>query len=200
MLALPRGGVPVGHELARALGAPLDIWIARKVGVPWDPEWGLGAVGEGGASWMRPEGAKLAQLDADQVQTAIAAARTELSDRVRRLRADRPRPDVRGRAVIVVDDGLATGGTAHAAIADLRAAGARSITLALPVAPADAAAEFADEVEHFVAVQEPEIMWAIGSWYDEFEQVDDNEVRRILTAPPTTAPPREPPVPPPDQG
>lgn len=180
VLGLPRGGVAVAAEVARALQAPLDVWVVRKVGVPWQPELGVGAVSEGGFVYVdRPMLRRVGLTEAD-LGPAIARQRAEVEDRVARFRRGRPRPDVRGRTVLLVDDGIATGVTARAAIRALRAESPRRIVLAVPVAAAETVDQLTDEADQVVCLLRPADLVAVGAWYREFPQVEDEEVVRLL--------------------
>ncbi|HYO57434.1 phosphoribosyltransferase [Archangium sp.] len=181
VLALPRGGVPVGYELAMALGAPLEVLVARKLGVPWRPELGMGAIAEGGAMYVNPEVLAYADLtDEDALAVAREESR-ELARRVRLYRGGRPLPEVRGRTVIMVDDGLATGGTARASARAVRALGPRRLVLAVPVAAAETAEALRrEEVDAVVTVEESMMLGSVGAWYEDFHQVDDEEVLALL--------------------
>lgn len=180
VLALPRGGVAVGYEVAQALGAPLDVMVVRKLGVPWHPELGMGALAEGGALYLNQEVLGSTDVGPEEIQQVIAEETRELKRRVQRYRGGRPLLDVRGRTVVLVDDGLATGGTARAAIRALRGFGARTLILAIPVAAAETAEALREEVDTLVCVQEPANLWAIGTWYDDFHQMTDEEVLVLL--------------------
>lgn len=180
VLALPRGGVAVGYEIARALDIPLDVMMVRKLGVPWHPELGMGAIAEGGAVFLNPEVLAEADLDPEELKRVIADESHELERRVQRYRGGRPPPEVKGRTVILVDDGLATGGTARAAIRALQHFGAGRIILAVPVAASQTAEQLRDEVDALVAAQEPSNLWAIGNWYEDFHQMTDEEVLVLL--------------------
>ena len=181
VLALPRGGVPVGMEVARALRAPLDVRVVRKVGVPWNHEYGMGAVAEGGEVFLDQELISRVGASAQEVEAAVAQARSEVEARLLELRGARPRLEVAGRTVILVDDGLATGGTARAAARSIRGEGPGHLILAVPVAAPDALAELADEFDEVVCPLRPADLRAIALWYEEFGQVSDAEVRRMLT-------------------
>ncbi len=151
VLAMPRGGVPVADEVAAALGAPLDLIVVRKIGCPWQPELGLGAIAEGGVRILNDDLIRDLGVRPDELDAATVAEQEELERRVRRYRGDRPPSPLEGRDVILVDDGLATGYTARAAIGAIRRAGAVRVTLAVPVAPPSSVAELrlvADEVDH----------------------------------------------------
>lgn len=180
VLALPRGGVPVGYEVARALGAPLDVWVVRKVGVPWHPELGLGAVAEGG--YLHISRSMVAELGVPekQLEAVIARERAEVEARVRRFRGERPPPALHGRTVLLVDDGIATGGTVRAALRAIKSAGPRQVVLAVPVASPDVLELLASEVDRIVCPLVPADLYAIGLWYEDFRQVSDDEVVRLL--------------------
>lgn len=180
VLALPRGGVAVAAEVARALSAPLDVCVVRKVGVPWQPELGAGAVAEGGQLYLSPAVLAACGLTEASLAGAIAAERREIDERVKKFRGDRPRPPLHGQTVIVVDDGIATGGTVRAAIQSIRAEGPKKIILAVPVASPEAVEELSAEVDRVVALQTPASLMAIGYWYDDFTQVSDDAVVRML--------------------
>jgi len=180
VLALPRGGVPVGYEVARALGVPLDVWVVRKVGVPWHPELGVGAVAEGGYVYISREMVAEIGLDRDELESVIAREQAEVEARVRRFRGERSPPALQGRAVILVDDGIATGGTVRAALRAIKAAGPKHVVLAVPVASPDVLESFASEVDRIVCPLMPEELYAIGVWYEDFGQVSDDEVVRLL--------------------
>lgn len=182
--ALPRGGAPVGLEVARALNAPLDLALVRKIGAPRNPEVALAAVIDGGhprtiinEDVMTASGADWDYLEAER-RTALA----EIDRRRRLYLAGRARVDPAGHTAIIVDDGLATGATARAAIAGLQAQGARRIILAAPVAPRALAQALGDEVEEFVCLVEPEQFRSVGAYYGDFQQVSDAEVIACLDA------------------
>ena len=181
VIALPRGGVPVGFEVARSLGAPLDVVVVRKVAVPWQPELALGAVGEGGVRISNDDVARQVRLPASVVAEEIRRSEQELTERLTQLRGSVEPVDVSGRSVLLIDDGIATGATARAAIAVLRARGANRIVLAVPVAASEAVQALRGAVDDMVCLTIPRDLSAIGFWYDDFGQVDDAEVRRLLT-------------------
>lgn len=185
VLGLPRGGVPVAAEVAAALDAPLDVVVVRKLGHPDRPELAVGALAEDGEPWIHPAvGAELGVGPRD-LQAVVQRERAEI-DRQRRLYVgDRHRPDLAGRTAVVVDDGLATGSTARAAIGWVRQRGAHSVVVAVPVAPPDTVAELATpglagSADRVVAVAQPSPFAAVGRWYLNFEPVSDEEVRRLL--------------------
>ncbi len=180
VLALPRGGVPIGYEVAQALGAPLDIFLVRKLGVPGHEELAMGAIASGGVRVLNEEVVGGLGI-ADEVIDAVAAEeQQELERRERLYRGDRPAPDVRGRTAILIDDGLATGSTMRAAVAALRQQGPARLVVAVPVAAASTAAEFQDEVDDFVCVHTPEVFYSVGAWYQDFTQTTDTEVYEML--------------------
>lgn len=180
VLALPRGGVPVGYEVARALCAPLDVWVVRKIGVPWHPELGLGAVAEGGYVHLTHEILDRVELSRAELSALTESKRREVDERVRKFRGDRPAPVLRNRTVIVVDDGIATGGTVRAVVRSVRAQHPKYLVLAVPVAAADTLEALASEVDRIVCLLAPDDLHAIGLWYDDFSQVQDDEVIRLL--------------------
>jgi putative phosphoribosyl transferase len=181
VVALPRGGVPVAAEVAHALDAPLDVLVVRKLGMPGQPELALGAVAEGGAEVVDPELARVGRVDATTLDLLRAEARDEIERRVQTYRGGDPPPDVDGRVVVLIDDGLATGRTAEAAIAALRSAGASRVVLAVPVASPDTADALAGKADDVVTVIRPRDMRAVGLWYDDFTQTTDAEVVALLT-------------------
>ena len=180
VLALPRGGVPVGAEVSRALGAPLDIFIARKLGAPGQPELGIGAVAQGGLLVLNERIVRALKLSEGHIRRAAEEELREVGRRLRLLRGDRPEPEVRGRTVILVDDGLATGATARAAILALRERGPGRLVLAVPVCPPRTADLLLREVDDLVVLETPADFYAVGSYYEDFEQVSDEEVVRLL--------------------
>lgn len=181
VLALPRGGVPVGYEVAMALGVPLEVLVARKLGVPWRPELGMGAIAEGGAMYVNADVLEYADLSEEDVRAVAREEMRELARRVRLYRGGLPLPELRGRTVLLVDDGLATGGTARAAARAVRARGPRKLVLAVPVAASETAEALRhEEVDEVVTVQEPDMVGSVGAWYEDFHQVDDEEVLALL--------------------
>jgi putative phosphoribosyl transferase len=182
VLALPRGGVPVGAAVASALGAPLDVFVAAKVGAPGRRELAVGAVAEGSdAVVVGPVAAQL-HLAADEVARLAGPVRTEVRRRAEAYRSGRELPAIAARDVVLVDDGLATGTTAEAAILALRAAGARRLVLAVPVAADETVRRLSPMVDDLVVVSVPAVFFAVGQWYDDFDQTSDREVLRLLAA------------------
>jgi putative phosphoribosyl transferase len=180
VLGLPRGGVPVAFEVAQALGVPLDVIVVRKVGVPWQPELAMGAVGEDGASIVNQRVVSGARVTADELTAAQARARAELDQRVKALRGDRPRVSLDGRTAVVVDDGIATGSTARAACRVARAHGAAKVVLAVPVAAPDAVYALSDIADEVVCLGQPDWFQAVGEFYDDFTPTTDGEVAALL--------------------
>jgi predicted phosphoribosyltransferase len=180
VLALPRGGVPVGYEVARALGAPLDVFIVRKLGVPGHEELAMGAVASGGVMVVNRD--LMASLGISQDELAAVAERelAELERRQHLFRVGGAVPEVSGRLVILVDDGLATGSTMLAAIAALRKLGPERIVVAVPVASPPTCRELASQVDEIVCAATPEPFFGVGQFYDDFTQTTDEEVRALL--------------------
>ena len=181
VLALPRGGVPVAAEVANRIGAPLDVWVARKVGAPGREEYGIGAIAEGGGAVFDDRALRAFGIDDDRLAELVAVERRELERRVERYRHGAEPPDVSDCDVILVDDGLATGVTARAAIAGIRKSGPATLTLAVPVAAPSSAESLAGSVD-VVAVSTPPGFAAVGEWYVDFSQTTDDEVIRLLDA------------------
>jgi predicted phosphoribosyltransferase len=180
VLALPRGGVPVAYEVSRALNAPLDVFVVRKIGAPGREELAIGAIASGGVRVLHEE-----TIDALGVDPAVVDAITqrellELRRREEAYRGGLPAPDVHARTVILVDDGLATGASMHAAILALRRRGPRSVVVAVPLAPADTCVMLQPYVDDLVVLAMPQPFRGVGAWYDDFSQISDEEVRRLL--------------------
>jgi putative phosphoribosyl transferase len=182
VLGLPRGGVPVAYEVAQALGAPLDVLVVRKLGVPYQPELGMGAVGEDGVRVLNSEVLRHAGVSERQLAAVEERERAEVEERAKRLRSGRPAIPLHGRTVIIVDDGLATGGTARAAIHVARERGAERVVLAVPVAPPDTVGSLRQEADDVVCVETPEPFFAIGGWYSDFSPTSEREVVDLLSA------------------
>ncbi len=180
VLALPRGGVPVGREVARALHAPLDVFIVRKLGVPGQPELAMGAIATGDTRVINPEVVELLDISDEVIDRVAGAEREELERRERAYRGDRPPPRLDGRIVILVDDGLATGATMRAAAAAARKRNPARIVVAVPVAPPPTCETIQREVDEMICLQKPEPFMAVGLWYERFEQVSDDEVAALL--------------------
>jgi putative phosphoribosyl transferase len=180
VLALPRGGVPVAFEVALALHAPLDLFLVRKLGFPGHEEFAIGAIASGGVRILDEEVIGNFGISRAEIERITAQEGRELERRERLYRDDRPPPEVAGHAVILVDDGLATGSTMRAAIAALKLEGARRIVVAVPVAPRETCESIRAEVDDIVCAETPEPFRAVGLWYDDFEQTTDDEVRELL--------------------
>lgn len=180
VLALPRGGVPVGDEVARALHAPLDVWVVRKLGAPSNPELGIGAVAEGGFVYLNERLVRQANLSDAQLARALAVKQREVEARVSRLRRGAAAPTIRGRTAIIVDDGIAMGGTARVAIRALRALEPKKLVLAVPVGAAETVDSLRSDVDEVVCLLPVDELGAVGAWYDDFTQVSDDEVFGIL--------------------
>ena len=181
VLALPRGGVPVALEIARALHVPLDVFVVRKLGVPGHEELAMGAIAREGVLVLEPTVVEGLGIPPDVVAEVAAREEQERLRREREYRGDRPEPEVRGRTVILVDDGLATGSTMRAAVAALRKLQPERIVVAVPVAARSTCAQLAAEVDDIVCARMPEPFQAVGQWYVEFSQTTDEEVRDLLS-------------------
>jgi putative phosphoribosyl transferase len=182
VLALPRGGVPVAAEVALALGAPLDVIVVRKLGVPVQPELGMGAIGEGDVRIINPEVVAITHVTDAEIAAVERRERAELDRRARRFRGDRPRTPLAGRTAVIVDDGIATGSTARAACQVARAQGAARVVLAVPVAPPAVCAALAADADEVICLETPGHFLAIGEWYRDFSQTGDREVVSLLRA------------------
>lgn len=180
VLGLPRGGVPVAYEIAQALNAPLDTFEVRKLGVPGHEEFAMGAIGSGGVWHLDEETIGALSISDKQVADVVAREWRELERREKLYRDSRPRPNVAGKTVILVDDGIATGSSMHAAIAALRRRDPARIVVAVPVAPRETYAALSREVDELVCVATPEPFYAVGACYEDFGQVSDDEVRQLL--------------------
>jgi len=180
VLGLPRGGVPVAYEVAQRLGIPLDVFIVRKLGVPGFEELAAGAIASGGVRVLN-EDVLRALPNADEIIESVTAKETaELERREKSYRDDRPAPELRDRVVILVDDGLATGATMHAAVKALRQRDVAKIVVAVPVGPPDTCREFEDEADETICATAPEFFQAVGQYYEDFSQTSDEEVRELL--------------------
>jgi putative phosphoribosyl transferase len=180
VLALPRGGVPVGYEVATALHAPMDVFIVRKLGVPGHEEFAMGAVATGGVRVLNDQVVRALRIPNYVIDAVASWEQEELTRRERLYRGDRPPPDVRGKTVILVDDGLATGSTMLAAVQALRRQGPARIVMAVPVASPDTCELLKEEVDEVVCAATPEPFYAVGLWYQDFSQTTDEEVRELL--------------------
>ena len=190
VLGLARGGVPVAYEVAQALRAPLDVLVVRKIGAPGNPEYGIGAIAEGDVRVLNREAVRHLLVSVEELEAAIARARAELDARVQRYRGGRPPLEVKGRTAIVVDDGLATGGTARAALRAVRAREPRRLVLAVPVGAPESVTSLREEADEVICLLEPELMWAVGLWYEHFEPTSDSEIAELLAGGAADPPPR----------
>ncbi len=179
VLGLPRGGVPVAFEVAASLGAPLDVIVVRKLGVPFEPECAFGAIGEGGARVVDSTIWRTGLTEVE-VATVEARARAELSRRVRLLRGGRPPAPLDGRTAVIVDDGIATGATARAACRVARLRGAARVVVAAPVGPQDTVASLRHDADEVICAHVPASLLAVGEWYADFTQTTDEDVRALL--------------------
>ncbi len=180
VLGLPRGGVPVAYEVARSLEAPLDVLLVRKLGAPLRPELGVGAVAEGGVRIIDSRAVAALGVEPEELEAVVGRELAELERRHRLYRGTRPPVPLEGRTAILVDDGIATGGTALAAVRAARIRGAARVVLAVPVGPPGAERRFAGELDEFVCLEEPEDFFAVGAYYEDFSQTSDQEVRDLL--------------------
>ncbi|HEY5046246.1 MAG TPA: phosphoribosyltransferase [Solirubrobacteraceae bacterium] len=180
IVALPRGGVPVAFEVARALHAPLDILAVRKLGAPGNPELGVGAVAEDGTAILDPQSARMHGMTQAMLEETLAVESRELRRRVERYRDGRPSVPVKGRTAVVVDDGLATGLTDLAAVRALRKRGARQIIVAVPVGSSEAVSVLAREADRVVCLEVPRRLFGVGMWYRDFTPVSDQQVLALL--------------------
>jgi putative phosphoribosyl transferase len=180
VLGLPRGGVPVAYEVARELAAPLDVIVVRKLGVPYQPELAMGAIGEEGVLVVDERTLRHTGIGPELVEQAAHREAAEVQRRARRFRGDRARTDVSGRTVVIVDDGIATGSTATAACRVARAHGASYVVLAVPVAPRGWTTDLQGEADELVALETPRHFLAVGQWYEDFSQTSDDEVAELL--------------------
>jgi putative phosphoribosyl transferase len=180
VLAIPRGGMVVGFEVAKALGVQLDVVITRKIGAPDNPELAIGAVAEDGTAILDDSIVGMLQVSKGYISEAVERQKLEIKRRLLRYRGDVPYPSLKNREVIVVDDGVATGSTLKAAIMSIRKKGARTIIVAVPVGPPDTVQQLSGLADRVVCLRIPEPFYAIGEFYDDFEQTEDEEVIKLL--------------------
>jgi putative phosphoribosyl transferase len=180
VLGLPRGGVPVAAEVARALGASFDVFLVRKLGLPGQEELAMGAIASGGARVLNEELVETLGIPEALIDAVAAREEEELRRRERLYRGERPPPEVEGKAVILVDDGLATGSSMRAAVAALRRLRPARIVVAVPTAPVSTCEDLRPEVDELVCARTPQPFYAVGIWYENFNQTTDEEVRRLL--------------------
>ena len=180
VLGLPRGGVVVAYEIAQALGAPLDVFVVRKLGVPGHSELAFGAIASGGARVLNDEVLAAAAISEQTIERVTEEQQKELARRERLYRGDRPSPELRGRTVVLVDDGLATGATVRAAVAALRQHEPARVVVAVPTGAPSSCARLADEVDELLCERTPDPFYAVGLWYEDFSEVTDDDVRELL--------------------
>jgi predicted phosphoribosyltransferase len=180
VLALPRGGVPVASEVARALRAPLDVFLVRKLGVPFHRELAMGAIATGGVRVLNTAVVDALGIPTEAIEAIAREEEAELARREHAYRGDRGAPDVRGKIVILVDDGLATGATMRAAVMALRRLGPARVVVAVPTASPEACADMADVADEVVCAETPDPFLAVGAWYEDFSETSDDDVRRLL--------------------
>jgi putative phosphoribosyl transferase len=181
VLGLPRGGVPVAYEVAKRLRAPLDLFIVRKLGVPGFEELAAGAIASGGVRVLNEDVVRSIPYADEAIEAVTAKETTELERREQIYREGRPPPELRGRIVILVDDGLATGATMRAAVKALRQRGAAKIVVAVPVGPPDTCRELAEEADETICLSTPVFFQAVGQYYEDFSQTSDEDVRELLS-------------------
>ncbi len=182
ILALPRGGVPVAHEVASALRVPLDIWLVRKLGVPGHEELAMGAIALGGHEYIDEDLQSHLRIPDSAVQKVRAQEMQELERRNKLYRGNRPAPVLQGKTALLIDDGVATGASTRAAILALRAAGAREIIVAVPVGPHSSCRMLEQHCDRMLCLHEPEPFYGVGMWYEDFSQTTDAEVRNLLAS------------------
>ena len=180
VLAIPRGGVVVGYEIARALNLPLDVIIPRKIGAPDNPELAIGAMTEDGTIILDPEIVSYVRVSQEYVKEESQRQKKEIERRLRTYRGNEPYPSLRGKDVIIVDDGIATGSTMKAALASVKKRGAKTVTIAVPVGPPSTIRELKQQANEVVCPYTPEYFQAIGQFYMDFEQTTDEEVIQLL--------------------
>jgi len=182
VLGMPRGGVVVAREVAEALSAPLDIVVTRKIGAPGEPEFALGAVTQEGDVIVDRQATASVGTTAEYLQEEVRRKKAEVSERMKNLRGDKPYPDLEGKTVVIVDDGMATGNSMRAAVQSVGRRGPKEVIVAVPVAPSEAVSEISREGVRVVCLEQPRFFFAIGQFYSNFEQVEDSEVRKLLEA------------------
>ena len=182
ILGLPRGGVPVAYEVARELNAPLDVFIVRKLGVPGHEELGMGAIATGGVRTLHEGIIREIGISPQTIEAVSAREQAELERRERLYRGDRPAPTIKGRTVVIVDDGLATGSTMKAAIQAVRQQDPRQVIVAVPTAPSETCEQLKESADHVVCALTPEPFFSVGGSYADFTQITDGEVRDLIAS------------------
>jgi predicted phosphoribosyltransferase len=184
VLAIPRGGVVVGHEIAQVLNAPLDVYITRKIGAPHNPELAIGAVASDGTLLIDHQLARRLAVSQSYIDQESARQTQEISRRLAEYRGKRPSPDLAGKVVILVDDGVATGATTLATIKAIKSQQPLQLILAIPVGPRDSIESLRQEVDQLYCLHAPEVFWAVGAFYNVFDQTSDEEVKALLATDP----------------
>lgn len=182
ILALPRGGVPVAVEVANVLNIPMDILVVRKIGHPFQPEYGIGAITEEGYYWTDPGAIRVSDIQPTQIQQVVEKETLEVTRRIKKYRSNKPLPSLNGKTIILVDDGLATGVTARVAAQYVRSKGAQKIILAVPIAPDATVQSHPPEFDDIVCFQQSSTLLAVSQFYIDFTQVTDQEVIDIMKA------------------
>lgn len=180
IIALPRGGVVLGYEVAKMLNAQLDVIVPRKIGAPFHPEFGVGAIAPKGIRILNPEYINLLRISESQIEQIIEEETIEMNRRIKLYRKDLPPLDLHEKMVIIVDDGIATGVSTKAAVLSVKQMNPKKIILAVPVCPPDMAINFRKEVDEFLCLKEPPDFYAVGAYYNDFEQVTDEEVINLI--------------------
>ncbi|HEM61747.1 MAG TPA: phosphoribosyltransferase [Chloroflexi bacterium] len=180
VLGIPRGGVVVGHEIARALDAPLDVYITRKIGAPHNPELAIGAVASDGTLLIDHQLAKRLGVPQDYLDQEAERQKKEIERRLAEYRGDQPPPELKDKVIVLADDGVATGATTMATIRAIRAQEPAELILAVPVGPRDSIETLRQEVDRLICLHAPEIFWAVGAFYNVFDQTTDAEVKSLL--------------------
>ncbi len=180
VLALPRGGVPLAVEVANAIGAEMDLMLVRKLGLPGQEELAMGAIASGGVRILNDDVVSMSATDEATIESVVETESSELQRRERQYRGDKPWPDLRGKVVILVDDGLATGASMRAAAKAVQHHFPEKVVIAVPVAPEETAGAMRQEVDEFVCLATPQPFYGVGQWYREFAQLSDEDVARLM--------------------
>jgi predicted phosphoribosyltransferase len=180
VLGIPRGGVVVAFEVAQSIGAPLDVCITRKIGAPFNPELAIGAISSSGDVVLDQDLINSLNVPPDYVKEEMRRQRREIERRMAEYRGDRPAPDLMGKTVVLVDDGVATGATVLATIRSLKKRNPKKLILAVPVGPSDTISRLKEEADEVICLATPPLFWAIGAFYFDFSQTSDEEVKRLL--------------------
>lgn len=184
ILALLRGGVPVANEISKALSIPLDIWIVRKIGAPWQPEFAIGAIAEDGYTYLDTETIEGMGISESELNAILESKNLEIKERIFMYRGVQPRPVFEGRDILIIDDGVATGATVYAAAGSVRNYNPKKIILAVPVVSLDALELLSNMVDEQIYLMKPDNFIAVGTWYDDFKQITDEDVLLMLNRTP----------------